>query len=259
MNTQLNDNTIQLLKEKKAYYDEMSSICADILQGSSIADVCKNHNSISVSNFRHRIFRKEEPYSKIMYTPEQLLEMTKNLMTPEETIFRDILKIYDKSHFHMDFPEDFEDTIHTIIDEILDDRTKEIIRLKYFENKTCEEIGQLFKVSRSRIQQIIERFLSQMRRSDRIERIVYGDKQFTQKYLGNSKKLADFTEKSIDLQTRIEDLELNARITHCLIRAKKYTLEDVLNTPEEELLKIKHFGMKCLVELRQSLNQKGYM
>lgn len=259
MNTQLSYNTIELLKEKKAYYDEMSSICADILQGSSIADVCKNHNSISVSNFRHRIFRKEEPYTKISYTPEQLLEMTKDLITPEENIFRDILKVYHISLFHIDFPDDFEQTIHSMINQLCDRRTKEIIQLKYFENKNCEEIGQVYNISRSRVQQLIDRFLTQMRRSDRIEQIILGNHAYQQNHR-NSSEIESLVEKPKEvLQTKVEDLGLSARITNCLIRSKKYTLQDVLDTSEEDLLEIRNFGMKCLVELRQSLKKKGYI
>jgi DNA-directed RNA polymerase subunit alpha len=58
-------------------------------------------------------------------------------------------------------------------------------------------------------------------------------------------------------QTPIERLELSPRTLNCLKRAHITKVGEVLDMAEDELLKIRNFGDKSLVELRDKLAERG--
>jgi DNA-directed RNA polymerase subunit alpha len=55
---------------------------------------------------------------------------------------------------------------------------------------------------------------------------------------------------------KIEELELSARSLNCLKRDKIETIGDLLERTEEDLLKIKNFGVKSLEEVKEKLKEK---
>lgn len=57
--------------------------------------------------------------------------------------------------------------------------------------------------------------------------------------------------------TLIEDLELSVRSLNCLKRAGILYLGDLLNYNEAQLMKLKNFGQKSLVEIREKLAERG--
>jgi DNA-directed RNA polymerase subunit alpha len=58
-------------------------------------------------------------------------------------------------------------------------------------------------------------------------------------------------------QTPIEKLELSPRTLNCLKRAHISKVGEVLEMPDEELMKIRNFGEKSLVELQEKLAEHG--
>ena len=58
-------------------------------------------------------------------------------------------------------------------------------------------------------------------------------------------------------QTPIEKLELSPRTLNCLKRSPVSTVGEVLEMSDDELLKIRNFGEKSLVELREKLVEHG--
>jgi hypothetical protein len=58
-------------------------------------------------------------------------------------------------------------------------------------------------------------------------------------------------------QTPIEKLELSPRTLNCLKRAQINRVGEVLEMSDEELLKIRNFGDKSLVELQEKLAEHG--
>ena len=58
-------------------------------------------------------------------------------------------------------------------------------------------------------------------------------------------------------QTPIERLDLSSRTLNCLKRAHITKVGEVLEMPYDELLKIRNFGEKSLVELRERLAERG--
>ena len=59
------------------------------------------------------------------------------------------------------------------------------------------------------------------------------------------------------LETAIEDLELSARSFNCLKRAGISTVEDLTNTTEADMMKVKNLGKKSLDEVTSKLHSLG--
>jgi DNA-directed RNA polymerase subunit alpha len=55
----------------------------------------------------------------------------------------------------------------------------------------------------------------------------------------------------------IEELELSVRAHNCLVKEGKVRVIDLVNSPEEEILKIKNFGRKSLNEVKDSMKAFG--
>ncbi|MEN3042667.1 MAG: DNA-directed RNA polymerase subunit alpha [Fervidobacterium sp.] len=58
------------------------------------------------------------------------------------------------------------------------------------------------------------------------------------------------------MMKRIEELDLSARSLNCLKRDKIETIGDLLSKTEEDLMKIKNFGLKSLDEVKEKLREK---
>jgi DNA-directed RNA polymerase subunit alpha len=57
---------------------------------------------------------------------------------------------------------------------------------------------------------------------------------------------------------RIEELDFSVRTYNCLKKANIQTVADLVQTSEEELMNIRNFGRKSLVEVQDKLAQFGY-
>lgn len=60
-------------------------------------------------------------------------------------------------------------------------------------------------------------------------------------------------------QTHIGELMLFPRTYNSLLRAQIHTVGDVLEKKEEDLLKIRNFGVKSLEELKHRLAERGFI
>jgi DNA-directed RNA polymerase subunit alpha len=57
---------------------------------------------------------------------------------------------------------------------------------------------------------------------------------------------------------RIEELDFSVRTYNCLKKANIQTVADLVKTSEEDLMNIRNFGRKSLVEVQDKLSQFGY-
>lgn len=57
---------------------------------------------------------------------------------------------------------------------------------------------------------------------------------------------------------RIEELDFSVRTYNCLKKANIQTVADLVKTSEDELMNIRNFGRKSLVEVQEKLGQFGY-
>lgn len=62
---------------------------------------------------------------------------------------------------------------------------------------------------------------------------------------------------SPDLERPIEALDLSERPRNCLKRAQIFTITDLVNKTEQELMALQNFGQKSLDEVKQKLDEMG--
>ena len=60
------------------------------------------------------------------------------------------------------------------------------------------------------------------------------------------------------LEMTIEELDLSVRSFNCLKRAQINTVEDLINRPEEDMMKVRNLGRKSLDEVVAKLNSLGF-
>ena len=56
----------------------------------------------------------------------------------------------------------------------------------------------------------------------------------------------------------ISELHLSTRSLTCLLRAKIFTVEELLTKTDHELLNIRNFGTCCLADVKNALNSVRY-
>ena len=61
----------------------------------------------------------------------------------------------------------------------------------------------------------------------------------------------------IDKSALVEELELSTRITNALRNANIDTVGKLLETPKEELVKLKNMGAKSISDIEEQLKEKG--
>ncbi len=61
----------------------------------------------------------------------------------------------------------------------------------------------------------------------------------------------------IDKTATIEELELSTRITNSLRNSGIETVDDLMNAPKEDLVKLKNMGAKSLSDIEEKLREKG--
>ncbi|MBE6747246.1 MAG: hypothetical protein E7558_07330 [Ruminococcaceae bacterium] len=64
--------------------------------------------------------------------------------------------------------------------------------------------------------------------------------------------------KSRHIEYTLEELDLSVRSFSCLRRAGMYTLEDVVTKTEDDFMKVRNLGKKCLDEIICKVKQYGY-
>lgn len=176
--------------------------------------------------------------------------------------------------------------------ESLTEREQDVLRKRYKENKTLDEIGNEFGLTRERIRQIEKRSIAKLRHPSRKNFILHG-------YIGNVElkelkakeellnerektikeredKLAEALEhlveirasvdlgmstaevrKAVELGTSIENMDLSVRSYNCLKRSGINTINELVYRCENdwglELLKVRNLGRKSLQEILDKL------
>lgn len=80
-----------------------------------------------------------------------------------------------------------------------------------------------------------------------------------QKKAPKKEKEESETKPKIDKSATIEELELATRITNSLKNAGIETIDDLLNAPKEDLVKLKNMGAKSLSDIEEKLAEKGLL
>lgn len=167
--------------------------------------------------------------------------------------------------------------LHYVL-SLLDEREREIIRLRYEESHTQAAIGEMFGISGGRIRQIEQKVLRKLRTPPKWNYIKCG-------ISGNMKRLvADsysrgYTEgykigyKNGDHDARngvsapkvpdeilnlpIETLGLSVRAFNCLKAARCDLIGDVVRLDEERIMRMRNLGKVSADEITRSLHKRG--
>lgn len=142
-------------------------------------------------------------------------------------------------------------------------------RFQHFE--TLEEVGALAGVTRERIRQIeakilrkLKRFANYLELGEYANKLKLAEKEY-QTYIADQKEkwtyesAKDFVQQhELNMPTPkpiedISDLDLSVRSYNCLKRAGVWTIEQLLQISEEDLMRVRNMGRKSLREIKDRL------
>ncbi len=154
----------------------------------------------------------------------------------------------------------------------LDDQAREVLQLRLVENKTVQEISNSLDLSNERLRQIFIKALAKLRlQVSSLQRIRKSlDEQFelTRQLVIENKNLK---KQLLKLETDIvkeeefrattplpvEELDLSARILHCLAKSNVKDLRQLSEFSSEYMLKFRNFGKKSFVEITEKMAHYG--
>lgn len=138
----------------------------------------------------------------------------------------------------------------------LSEREQEILFMRYEKEMTLKCIGENLDLTRSRIQQIVQKALRKLRHPYRASYIKYGFEGYTQR-LEKDKKARAAQRLFNERQTGcIDELNLSVRAYNCLRRRGISTIAECA-TYEGDPLKIRNLGIHSVREVALALKEYG--
>ena len=185
-------------------------------------------------------------------------------------------EIIEKSDTISDFNGSVEYVLHT-----LSDRETKILKNRFIDLMTLEEVGKIFGVTRNRIREIEAKALRKLRHPNRIKYLRYGISGIIENIKSDYfNKFADLENKLIELcklneekadkviddvelrqkyaSLRIEDMDLSVRSYTCLKRAGINNIKQLASLSYEKLVRIRNLGRKSIEEIIEKLKEYGY-
>lgn len=167
------------------------------------------------------------------------------------------------------------------------EREKKVIILRYFEQKTLKEVGEIIGVQQERVRQIEAKAIRKMRYKDCHYILTHGVKAYIDNRVDEKvnailktradeleaeyrEKLASAyirddddrrTAKAKLLSTTVEEMDMSVRAYNCLKRAGCRTVGDVLKMypTYEKAVTIRNLGRKSLEEISEKMQTFGFM
>ena len=163
----------------------------------------------------------------------------------------------------------------------LTEREETVIRLRFKDELTLENVGKQIGTTRERARQIEAKALRKMRHPDRQRMMlavpVAEVDEVRTKYTAlkeqyellvkafelisgkatTPESVEKIAEAAVWMQTSIENMDFSVRTYNCLRRAGKDTLKDLVEMTEEELRGIRNLGRKSVDEVVYTLEQHG--
>jgi len=169
----------------------------------------------------------------------------------------------------------------------LSDSYQEILRMRFRENKTYREIGEVFQLSAQRIRQIELKIFLKLKHPSRSQKMlvsyIIAEKDSLRTNLQETNKAlhkatsrcealeqiipqckleqfnAEIENRSID-NTPISDLGISIRLYNCLLKTGIINIEGITELKTyDDIISIKNLGKKCLNELLLIMNDKGFV
>ena len=117
--------------------------------------------------------------------------------------------------------------------------------------KTLKQIGIEFSLTVERVRQIETKALSKLKRY--ILTII----KRKEESIVNAEEVEDGIEQNNILQRSVDTLEISIRVFNCLHNAKVYTIGELVQKSEAEMLKFKNFSKKSLLEVKYAIHKIG--
>lgn len=286
----LTANQIERYSTADETLTKMLNALLDVCNGVPATQACANHN-VPVKQFLGLIEWANNPQTRVK--PKTItISHSKMYMTPQERLYSVITGETDIANI----PPYVNTEMDDILDRLCTDREKGIINERFYQNKTLEETGKIFRVTRERIRQQEKKVFDKIRNdstamntlmfgSDAMiefneqRKQLYNDKwnevieERTQtcieeaiedaekmvKIINNNPELKeDIIANEMNLtDIPIEELDPSVRAYNCLKRAGINTLDDLTRKTENELMHIRNLGRKCTDELKEKLAKCG--
>lgn len=133
--------------------------------------------------------------------------------------------------------------IESILAELLNPRQIEIINLRYKNNLSYMAISKKYNLTRERIRQLKCKIHFKMRTNSRLFKTNIGDIQLT--YCDNH-------------NISIDELILSKKPLRALKRANINYVHQIIETPDEELIKIRGLGAGGIKEINEKIRDLGF-
>lgn len=188
----------------------------------------------------------------------------------------DVEEMIENADTISDFNGSVEYALHT-----LGERERTVLKYRFVDLMTYEEIGKLYNITRERIRQVEAKALRKLRHPNRRKYLKYGVsgiiKNIRTDYLNRfadlesnlielcklNKKTADEVIRDNELRkkyapTKIENMDLSVRSYNCLKRAGIDTLQQLAKLSYEDLTHVRNLGRKSTEEIIEKLREYGY-
>jgi len=157
------------------------------------------------------------------------------------------------------------------ITDLFTNREQTFVELYYKDFKALKEIGIEYNLSRERVRQILGK-ASRKVKAKYLDFKKYLEFSLAQERLKLAREVWErWKEEHIEIppvieeeiktdyynNLTIEDLDLSVRSYNCLKRANIYTLLDLINKTEIDMMKVRNLGKKSLREVKQKLAEYG--
>ena len=148
----------------------------EVVKGNaSIAGVCRDNN-VSMHNFRRAIHSLNSVFEK----PNERIskkQFADHGLTPIERIYFDVVKDNDVKQITSIIPEDAYETVMWLLtpeNTGIAERSCEIVKKRYFDERTLEDIGREYGFSREYVRVIIKKTLQKFETPWRYEILIAG-------------------------------------------------------------------------------------
>ena len=260
--------------------DSIKELLVDCQSGkTTVAKFCKENNMDQLKISRlitilsditqlQKGVRKEQTHS-VTYAREY--------MTATEELYMDVMGCnVDETVSYM--PIDAEETVHDLLTNYsnwgLTEREAKVLKLRYYEGMTMEEVGRAFGVTRERIRQIGAKALRKLMYPTRRKKLEHGllvtEASERKAKEASERLIEELTKERIERDERVkqakqlledegkleewklspmEELGLSTRAWTCLKRHGCKTIGDVTKLDYMELTRVRNLGHKSLNEI----------
>ncbi|MBO4847144.1 MAG: hypothetical protein J5525_12740 [Lachnospiraceae bacterium] len=211
-----------ILNENLDYLDRMKNVINLMLEGVPEIKACSEFN-INVNDFR-KFMEKEKPgfsqtlVKEVFEDPERRESISYNILSWEEKLYCDIFNFKPKDIINI--PVDADESIHYAIEQ-LKPGWRRIVRMRYEESMSINEIANELKVAPEVVRQYHFKILRRLRKDD-ITKVLYGGMEFYKESIKyrkviNERKCSDAVSR---MKKRIERA-INNNDINALLRLNK--------------------------------------